>query len=209
VAGCAGSNTTGSDEAGVSEELPAQDNTELVTFGVREHNMVGISVLPNVNVLGAKTEQPLDDLALVLDGLADQIEMDRVLRGLRFRDRGKIQDEASAIGRQHPDHLVSVVVDLPTQGARPEPGEMSRVVCVEAEGREPSCHLTPPALPNRDEAKRGARAQIARSRAGAASTDRQFCTHVAADALSRKCRGEVAMAGRSERAARVHPESGR
>jgi hypothetical protein len=108
--------------------------------------MVGIRTLPDVDVLGAEFDQSGDDLSLVYGGLADQIEMDRVLRGLRFRDREEHQDEARAIGWQHADLVAGFVVDLPTQSARPEPGKTNGVVCVEAQVGEPRCDLRSPGL---------------------------------------------------------------
>ena len=115
--------------------------------------MVGIRTLPNVDVVGAEFDQSVDDLSLVFDGLADQIEMDRVLRALRFGDGEEDQDKASAIGRQYADLVVGFVVDVPTQGARPEPGKTNGVVCVEAKVGEARCQLMPPALPNQGEAR--------------------------------------------------------
>jgi hypothetical protein len=115
--------------------------------------VVRIRTLPDVDVLGAEFDQSVDDLSLVFGRLADQVEMDRVLRGLRFRDREEDQDEASAVGWQYADLVVGLVVDLPTQGARPEPGKTNGVVCVEAEVGEPRSHHRPPALPTRTEAR--------------------------------------------------------
>ena len=50
-----------------ARKLSAQDNAELVAFGVREHNVVGISGLPNVDVLGPELDESVDELSLVFD----------------------------------------------------------------------------------------------------------------------------------------------
>ena len=79
MAGYARLEHDGSEEAGVGEELPAQDDAELVALGVREHDVVGVGILPDVDVPRTEREQPIDDFSLVFDGLADQVEMDGVL----------------------------------------------------------------------------------------------------------------------------------
>ena len=85
--------------------------------------MVGVSTLADIDVLGAEVDQSVDSRSLVLDRLADQIEVDRILRGLRFRDGDEDEGEASAISGQHADLVVRVVVDLANRGARPEPSK--------------------------------------------------------------------------------------
>jgi hypothetical protein len=103
--------------------------------------VIDIRTLPNVDVPGPEFDQSVNDLSLVFDGLADQIEMDRVLRGLRFRDADEDQAEASAIDWQYAVLGVRFVGDFPTQRARPELRKRSGIVCVIAKVSEPRRYL--------------------------------------------------------------------
>ena len=98
---------------------PRTDDAELVAFGIREHDVVLVATLSDVDVVRAELDHPVDDLAPMLDGLADQIEVDRVLRDLLLRNRKEDEDESSAVGRITPISSVGVVMDLPIEQRPP------------------------------------------------------------------------------------------
>src|SRR5439155_26462566 len=110
-----------SEEPGVGEELAPHPDAELVALGIGEHRaIIGLWPLPDVDVVCPELEQPPDYCALVVIRLAHELEMNRVLRSLRFRHPHEDKDELRAIGREHADLVASLVDDLPSQRARPE-----------------------------------------------------------------------------------------
>jgi hypothetical protein len=96
--------------------------------------------LTDVDVAGAKLDQPPDRFLLVIDGRGRQIEMETILARLLLRDWQEDDPESGFIRRHETDLTMGVVVYLPAQSIGPEARETERIVRIKAEGDEPRSH---------------------------------------------------------------------
>jgi hypothetical protein len=65
----------GPDEAGVRQELSTDHDAELVAFEVGEDYVVRVFGLSDVDASRAQADETVDHLCLVLNRLADEVEM--------------------------------------------------------------------------------------------------------------------------------------
>src|SRR5690348_14729443 len=117
------------DEPAAGEEAVARlDDTELVAFGVCEHDMTLFRALANVDVPGAEPERPRHRLLLAGQGRARQIKVHLVLAGLLLLSWQKADTEPGVIARQQRDAVLGAACQFPAQDAGPEARETRRVV---------------------------------------------------------------------------------
>src|SRR5271169_15688 len=117
------------------------DQVGLVAFDVGEGRPAGLVSLQVAEPLGAQARQAL---GLGVEGVADDIEVQAVLDGLRLRhlvERDTWPAGAAVAGEQ--DHVLrsGVSGDLPPEDIGPEPGHSRGVGAVNRDGEQRIAHI--------------------------------------------------------------------
>ena len=132
----------GSNEISRCQEVSAHHHAEFVALGIGKHDMVRVLGLPDIRAHCAQRYQSINHLGLMLDRFAHEIQMDAVLTDLRLRDWHELKNETSSIRRYEADLIARLVVDRPIQSSRPKTSKSQRIVGIEAEAHQPSCHAS-------------------------------------------------------------------
>ena len=115
-------------------------DTELIAFGVGEHDMRFVRGLTNVDVPGTQLDQPRHGFVLVVERCGRQVEMDAVLAHLGLRNGPEHDAERGLVGWHQGDLVTGLVVVLPPQRVRPELRQTERIVRIEAESDKARRH---------------------------------------------------------------------